>query len=47
MCFPKNFAKVLRAFILQNVSERLLQKYLQKIKIAVLDKLLVIMRKIS
>ena len=38
MCFPKNFAEVLRTPILQNSDGQLLLKYLLKMKIAAPDK---------
>ena len=43
MCFPNNFAKVLKTPILQNAKRQLHLKYLLKIKIAAPDKLLVLM----
>ena len=45
MSFPKNFAEVLRAPILQNADRLLLLKHLLKMKITALDKFLVLMRK--
>ena len=45
MCFPKNFAKILRKTILQNADRWLLLKYFQIIKIAAPEKLLVLMGK--
>ena len=45
MFSPKNFAEFLKLPILQNASGWLLLKYL-KIKLAAMDKLLVMMRKI-
>ena len=38
MCFPKNFAKVLRTPIVQNADRLLLMKYLLKMKIAAPEK---------
>ena len=38
LCFPENFADVLRTPILYNADRLLLLKYLLKIKIAALDK---------
>ena len=45
LCFPKNFAEVLRTPILQKADRLLLLKHLLKMKIAALDKFLVLMRK--
>ena len=45
MCFPKNFAEVLKTPILQNADRLLLLKHLLKMKIAGADKFLVLMRK--
>ena len=44
-CIPKNFAKVLRTPILYNANGWLLLKHLREIKIAVLDKLTVLVGK--
>ena len=44
MCFPKNFAEVLRTPILQNADKLLLLKHL-KMKTAAPDKFLVPVRK--
>ena len=41
MCFPKNFAEVLRVPILQNAARLVLLKHLPKMKIAAPDKFLV------
>ena len=45
MCFPKNFAEVLRTSIFQNTNRLLLLKHPLKVKIAEPDKFLVLMRK--
>ena len=45
MCFPKNFAEVLRTPILQNADRLLLLKHPLKMKIAAPDKFLVLMKK--
>ena len=45
MCFPKNFAEVLRKSIFWNAERLLLLKHLLKMTIAALDKSLVLMRK--
>ena len=45
MCFPKNFAEVLRTAILWNADRLLLLKHLVKTTIAAPDKFLVLARK--
>ena len=45
MCFPKNFAEILRTPILQKADRLVLLKHLLKMKITAPDKFLVVMRK--